>query len=97
MIRTSSAPLPTLREGRGGTFEEHGDEAAFGRFIAELRAFLAELREFDPAAADRNPVEWQHFGWRSITRFDRLRSYGQSLAVINIFGMAESPSTLVGS
>uniref|UniRef100_A0AAU3IA88 Uncharacterized protein n=1 Tax=Streptomyces sp. NBC_01393 TaxID=2903851 RepID=A0AAU3IA88_9ACTN len=78
-------------------FEEGGDEAAFTNFIAELRLLLEGLRAFDASAADENPVYWQHFGWKSITAFDQLRIYGQSLAVINIFGMTREPSSSVVS
>jgi hypothetical protein len=67
-------------------FEEGGDELAFSHFISELREFSTELDNFDRVAATAEPLAWQQFPWKAITRFDRIRIYGQALAIINVLG-----------
>ncbi|KOU51861.1 hypothetical protein [Streptomyces sp. WM6378] len=69
-------------------FVAGGDEAAFGHFLSELREFSAELDLFDRTAASADLSAWQQFPWKAITQFDRIRIYGQALAIINILGTA---------
>ncbi|UNO38869.1 hypothetical protein [Streptomyces sp. MST-110588] len=70
-----------------------GDEAAFTHFIAELREFSAELDTFDRATATADASVWREFPWKAITQFDRVRVYGQALAIINVLGTAAVTAT----
>ncbi|MGH4033525.1 hypothetical protein ACQB60_31855 [Actinomycetota bacterium Odt1-20B] len=70
-------------------FAEGGDEAAFTHFIEDLREFSADLDNFDRAAAQALPAQWLELSWRVVTEFDRIRIYGQALAIINILGTAD--------
>lgn len=76
-------------------YEQGGDEAAFGHFVTELTAFSEDLDEFAAGAAEARAAEWQLLAWQFITVFDRIRIYGQSLAVVNILGM--TPSAVPGA
>ncbi|MEU6001088.1 hypothetical protein [Streptomyces sp. NPDC047197] len=67
--------------------EEGGDEAAFGHFVSELTAFSAELEGFAAQATQAGPADWQPLAWQLLTGFDRIRIYGQALAVVNILAM----------
>lgn len=66
-------------------YVDNGHEAAFAHFIAELTAFAARLAECDRTEADADPITWQHLGWKLLTAFNRVRVYGQALAIINTF------------
>ncbi|TGB07297.1 hypothetical protein [Streptomyces sp. MZ04] len=78
-------------------YEEGGDEAAFGHFVTALTAFSADLDGFAAHAADARPADWQRVAWQLLTAFDRIRIYGQALAVINILGMTPSAVAVVGA
>lgn len=77
-------------------YREGGDEAVFTGFIAELKDLAATLAAFDPAAADADPEMWARFAWSSVTAFDRIRIYGQTIAIVNIFGMSRATSAPAG-
>jgi hypothetical protein len=76
-------------------YEQGGDEAAYGHFVTALTGFSAELDAFAARSAEASPAEWQSLAWRLLTAFDRIRIYGQALAVINILGM--TPSAVAGA
>ncbi|MFE0171186.1 hypothetical protein ACFWZ2_02635 [Streptomyces sp. NPDC059002] len=77
-------------------YEEGGDEAAFGHFVTELTAFSADLDGFAARAVDAPAADWQHLAWQFLTVFDRIRIYGQALAVINILGTTSDAVAGVG-
>lgn len=91
-----SRGLVELDDGRARwidqVYRDGGDRAAFTGFIAELAEFAGTLAEFDPATADANPETWARFAWSALTAFDRIRTFGQSIAIINIFGMSRTPA-----
>ncbi|WP_328491985.1 hypothetical protein OHS59_03970 [Streptomyces sp. NBC_00414] len=76
-------------------YEEGGDEAAYSYFVAELTMFSADLDGFATGAAEAPAADWQRLAWQFLTAFDRIRIYGQALAVINILGM--TPSAVAGA
>ncbi|MFE6160501.1 hypothetical protein ACFQ7F_16495 [Streptomyces sp. NPDC056486] len=76
-------------------YEEGGDEAAYGHFVTELTGFSSELDGFAAQAAEAGPADWQRVAWQLLTAFDRIRIYGQTLAVINILGM--TPGAVAGA
>ncbi|MFC7307817.1 hypothetical protein ACFQVC_26780 [Streptomyces monticola] len=69
-------------------YADGGDEAAFGHFLSALTELSTELDGFAEEAVTASPADVQRFAWRAITRFDRIRAYGQAMAVINILGTA---------
>ncbi|MEV0113112.1 hypothetical protein AB0H77_07635 [Streptomyces sp. NPDC050844] len=78
-------------------YEEGGDEAAFGHFVTALSAFSADLDGFAASADEAGPADWQRVAWQLLTAFDRIRIYGQALAVINILGMTPGAVAVVGA
>ncbi|MFK4067115.1 hypothetical protein [Streptomyces sp. NPDC029674] len=76
-------------------YESGGDEAAYGHFVTELTGFSVDLDGFAALAADARPADWQRLAWQFLSAFDRIRIYGQALAVINILGM--TPSAVAGA
>ncbi|MEU6990451.1 hypothetical protein ABZ953_07280 [Streptomyces sp. NPDC046465] len=76
-------------------YETGGDEVAFSHFIAELTEFSADLDDFAARTADTRPADWQRLAWQLLSTFDRIRIYGQALAVINILGM--TPHAVAGA
>ncbi|MFC8126998.1 hypothetical protein [Streptomyces sp. NPDC057302] len=78
-------------------YEEGGDEAAFGHFVTELTGFSAELEGFAAQATAAGPADWQRLAWQLLTGFDRIRIYGQALAVVNILGMAPGAVAVAGT
>ncbi|MFI7321197.1 hypothetical protein [Streptomyces venezuelae] len=76
-------------------YEAGGDEAAYSHFVTALTGFSTELDAFAAGAADAPPADWQRLAWQFLTAFDRIRIYGQALAVINILGM--TPSAVAGA
>ncbi|MEV0322811.1 hypothetical protein ACIBKX_24195 [Streptomyces sp. NPDC050658] len=76
-------------------YEEGGDEAAFGHFVTALTELSAELDRFAARSVEASPADWQRLAWQFLTAFDRIRIYGQALAVINILGM--TPSAVTGA
>lgn len=78
-------------------YEEGGDEAAFGHFVTALTAFSAELEGFAAQATEAGPADWQRLAWQLLTGFDRIRIYGQALAVVNILGMTPDAVAVAGA
>ncbi|MEU7576389.1 hypothetical protein AB0B50_02125 [Streptomyces sp. NPDC041068] len=76
-------------------YEAGGDEAAYGHFVTELTGFSTELDGFAERADEAPAADWQRLAWQFLTAFDRIRIYGQTLAVINILGM--TPAAVVGT
>ncbi|MFH8484870.1 hypothetical protein [Streptomyces longisporoflavus] len=77
-------------------YEQGGDEAAFGHFLSELTDFSANLERFAAHASRAGAADWQRVAWQLLTGFDRIRIYGQALAVINILGMTPSAVAVAG-
>ncbi|MEU5950753.1 hypothetical protein [Streptomyces sp. NPDC047525] len=78
-------------------YEDGGDEAAFGHFVTELTGFSAELEGFAAQATEAGPADWQRLAWQLLTGFDRIRIYGQALAVVNILGMTPAAVAIAGA
>lgn len=78
-------------------YEQGGDEAAFGHFVSELTGFSEELDGFAAHASEAGAADWQRVAWQLLTGFDRIRIYGQALAVINILGMTPSAVAVAGA
>ncbi|GAA3104520.1 hypothetical protein ACFQ0X_02465 [Streptomyces rectiviolaceus] len=78
-------------------YEAGGDEAAFGHFVTALTEFSADLEGFAAQATEAGPADWQRLAWQLLTGFDRIRIYGQALAVVNILGMTPGAVAVAGS
>ncbi|WP_055702527.1 MULTISPECIES: hypothetical protein [Streptomyces] len=91
LVQLDQAAIETVAR----RYEEGGDEAAYGHFVAELTRFSVALDSFAEHAAEARPADWQRLAWQFLTAFDRIRIYGQALAVINILGM--TPSAVAGA
>lgn len=93
MINLDEASINALDR----AFEAGGEAAAFSHFLAQLREFRRAVADFDVESANEDPPQWQKFAWASITAFERIRAYGQSLAIINTFGVSKVLSPAIGS
>ncbi|MEV5983207.1 hypothetical protein [Streptomyces sp. NPDC052114] len=91
LVQLDQADIETVAR----RYEEGGDEAAYGHFVTELTRFSVALDSFAERAAEARPADWQRLAWQFLTAFDRIRIYGQALAVINILGM--TPSAVAGA